>query len=85
MNMKELATECNMSTKDMENIIRSMFLENVDPNKENIKRYLENYDARSINIKVSKNTQRILNSLKEGRETYEDVILRIATNEAIWK
>lgn len=71
--MKEL------SKQDIINIKMSMTLEGIDPTEENMKKYLEQYDSRSINIKISKNTQRILSSLKEGRETYEDVILRIST------
>ena len=72
-----------LSKQDLINIKRSMILEGIDPTEENMKEYLEQYDSRSINIKVSKNTQRILNNLKEGRETYEDVILKIATKEKL--
>ena len=75
--MKEL------SKQDLINIKRSMTLEGIDPTEENMKEYLEQYDSRSINIKISKNTQRILSSLKERRETYEDVILRISTKERL--
>ena len=76
---KEYCKQFQMSTKDMENILRSMTIECIDIDQESIKDYLEDYDDRGINIKISKNTQRILNNLKEGRETYEDVILRVAT------
>ena len=72
-----------LSKQDLINIKRSMILEGIDPTEENMKEYLEQYDSRSINIKVSKHTQRILNNLKEGRETYEDVILKIATKEKL--
>jgi hypothetical protein len=76
---KEYCKQFQMSTKDMENILRSMTIECIDIDQESIKDYLEDYDNRNINIRVSKNTQRILSNLKEGRETYEDVILRVAT------
>ena len=76
---KEYCKQFQMSTKDMENILRSMTIECIDIDQESIKDYLEDYDDRNINIRVSKNTQRILSNLKEGRETYEDVILRLIT------
>ena len=78
---RKLASEYNIPIQDMENILRSMYIEDVDPTEENIQEYYNNFDRRAINIKVSKNTQRILNNLKEGRETYEDVILRKITGD----
>ena len=78
---RKLASGYNIPIQDMENILRSMYIEDVDPTEENIQEYYNNFDGRAINIKVSKNTQRILNNLKEGRETYEDVILRKITGD----
>ena len=82
---KEYCKYFDMSVKDMENILRAMTIECIDITQENILEYLEDYDNRSINIKISKNTQRILNNLKEGRETYEDVILKVATPKEVLK
>lgn len=83
MNIKELAEKYDMSTQDMQNIIWSMKLENIDPTEKNIEKYLENYSSQNVNIRITKNTQRILKKLKEGRETYEDTILRISTKEKL--
>ena len=81
VDVKKLAKIYEISSQDMENIIRSMLLEDIQINEENIEEYIKNYDAHNVNIRITKNTQRILKSLKEGRETYEDTILRISTNE----
>ena len=82
---KEYAPKYSMSAKDMENVLRSMTIECIDFTEENIQEYLEDYDTHRINIKISKNTQRILSNFKEGRETYEDVLLRLITPKEILK
>ena len=74
-----------MSTKDMENVLRSMTIECIDLTEENIQDYIEDYNTHRISIKISKNTQRILNNHKQGRETYEDVILKLATPREVLK
>ena len=76
---KEYAPKYNLSNQDMENILRAMTIECIDIDSESVKEYVNDYDDRNINIRVSKNTQRILSNLKEGRETFEDVILRLIT------